>query len=48
MLGSYHLTSRWLVIASAELRRLGSTPAQSAFVQDRTNGYISAGAAYRF
>jgi outer membrane scaffolding protein for murein synthesis (MipA/OmpV family) len=48
VLGSYHLGSRWLVIASAELRRLGARPAGSAFVQDRTNGHISAGAAYRF
>jgi outer membrane scaffolding protein for murein synthesis (MipA/OmpV family) len=46
--GSYQLSSRWLVVASAELRRLGSKPAESAFVQDRTNGYVSAGAAYRF
>jgi outer membrane scaffolding protein for murein synthesis (MipA/OmpV family) len=48
ILGSYQLGSRWSVIGSTELRRLASNPAQSAVVQDRTNGYITVGAAYRF
>jgi outer membrane scaffolding protein for murein synthesis (MipA/OmpV family) len=47
-IGSYQLSSHWLLVASAEVRRLGSRPAESVFVQDRTNGYVSAGAAYRF
>ena len=48
VLGSYDISPRWLAVASAEWRRLGSEPARSAFVQDRTNAYLSAGIAYRF
>ena len=48
VLGSYDLTSRWVAVASAELRRLADEPAGSAFVQDRTNAYLTAGIAYRF
>jgi outer membrane scaffolding protein for murein synthesis (MipA/OmpV family) len=48
LLGSYDLSRHWVAVASAELRRLGSAPARSAFVQDRTNPYLSAGVAYRF
>jgi outer membrane scaffolding protein for murein synthesis (MipA/OmpV family) len=48
LLGSYDLARRWVAVASAELRRLASEPARSAFVQDRTNYYLSAGLAYRF
>lgn len=48
VLGSYDLSRRWLAVASAELRRLADDPARSAFVQDRTNAYASAGLAYRF
>jgi outer membrane scaffolding protein for murein synthesis (MipA/OmpV family) len=48
LLGSYDLGRRWLAVASAELRRLADNPASSAFVQDRTNSYVSAGIAYRF
>ena len=47
-LGAYQLSSRWQVVASAELRRLTDKLADSPFVQDRSNGYVSAGAAYRF
>ena len=48
LLGSYDLSRHWVAVASAELRRLGSAPARSAFVQDRTGHYVSAGLAYRF
>jgi outer membrane scaffolding protein for murein synthesis (MipA/OmpV family) len=48
VLGSYDLSRRWVAVASAELRRLASEPSRSAFVQDRTNYYFSAGLAYRF
>jgi outer membrane scaffolding protein for murein synthesis (MipA/OmpV family) len=48
LLGSYDIGRRWLAVASAERRRLGGKPARSAFVQDRTNAYLSAGIAYRF
>jgi outer membrane scaffolding protein for murein synthesis (MipA/OmpV family) len=48
ILGSYDLARRWVAVASAELRRLASEPSRSAFVQDRTNYYFSAGLAYRF
>ena len=47
-LGSYDLSRRWVAVASAELRRLADQPARSVFVQDRTNSYVTAGAAYRF
>ena len=46
--GSYDLGRRWLAVASAELRRLADDPASSAFVQDRTNSYLTAGMVYRF
>ena len=48
LLGSYDLGRRWLAVASAELRRLADEPASSAFVQDRSNSYLTAGIAYRF
>ena len=48
VLGSYDLSRRWLAVGSAELRRLGSEPAASRFVQERTNPYVTAGLAYRF
>jgi outer membrane scaffolding protein for murein synthesis (MipA/OmpV family) len=47
-LGSYDLSRRWVAVASAELRRLADEPARSAFVQDRTSRYLTAGLAYRF
>ena len=47
-LGSYGLTSRWLLAATLEVRRLADEAAGSAFVADRTNTYASLGAAYRF
>jgi outer membrane scaffolding protein for murein synthesis (MipA/OmpV family) len=48
VLGSYDLGRRWLALASAERRRLSDEPGRSAFVEDRTNAYFSAGIAYRF
>lgn len=48
LLASYDLARHWVAVASAELRRLASEPARSAFVQDRTSHYLSAGLAYRF
>ena len=48
LLGSYELSRHWVAVASVELRRLGSEPARSAFVQDRTSHYLGAGLAYRF
>jgi len=48
LLGSYDLARHWVAVASAELRRLGDEPARSAFVQERTSHYLSAGLAYRF
>ena len=48
LLVSYELSPRWLAVASAEVRRLADGAAQSAFVQDRTNAYLTAGVAYRF
>jgi len=35
-------------MTAEELRRLGDEPARSAFVQERTSHYLSAGLAYRF
>jgi len=48
LLGSYDLARHWVALASGELRRLAGEPSRSAFVQDRTNHYLSAGLAYRF
>lgn len=48
LLGSYDLGSRWLAVASAELRRLADAPAASPLVEDRTSAYLTAGIAYRF
>lgn len=48
VLGGYDIAPRWVVVASAEVRRLGSDPAGSAIVEDRTGYYVSAGVAYRF
>jgi outer membrane scaffolding protein for murein synthesis (MipA/OmpV family) len=48
LLASYDLARHWVAVASAELRRLGSEPSRSTFVQDRTGHYLSAGLAYRF
>jgi outer membrane scaffolding protein for murein synthesis (MipA/OmpV family) len=48
VLGSYDLARHWVAVASAELRRLAGEPSRSAFVQDRTGYYLSAGLAYRF
>ena len=48
VLGGYDIAPRWVAVASAELRRLGSDPASSGIVEDRTGYYVSAGVAYRF
>ena len=48
LLGSYDISRHWLAVVSAELRRLADEPARSAFVQDRTASYLTAGVAYRF
>jgi outer membrane scaffolding protein for murein synthesis (MipA/OmpV family) len=48
VLGGYDIAPRWVAVASAELRRLGSDPAESAIVEDRTGYWVSAGIAYRF
>jgi outer membrane scaffolding protein for murein synthesis (MipA/OmpV family) len=48
LLASCDLARHWVAVASAELRRLGSEPSRSTFVQDRTSHYLSAGLAYRF
>ena len=48
LLASYELSPRWLAVGSAEVRRLADGPAQSAFVQNRTNGFLTAGIAHRF
>ena len=48
VLGSYDLARHWVAVASAELRRFAGEPSRSAFVQDRTGYYLSAGLAYRF
>ena len=48
VLGSWDIGRRWVALASAELRRLGSDAAESATVEDRTGYYATAGLAYRF
>jgi outer membrane scaffolding protein for murein synthesis (MipA/OmpV family) len=47
-LASYAIGPRWRAVASVERRRLGSEPARSRFVDERTNTYLSGGVAYRF
>jgi len=48
VLGGYDIAPNWVAVASAEVRRLGSDPAGSAIVEERTGVYVSAGLAYRF
>ena len=48
VLGGYDIAPRWVAVASAEMRRLGSDPAASAIVEERTGYWLSAGVAYRF
>jgi outer membrane scaffolding protein for murein synthesis (MipA/OmpV family) len=48
LLSSYELGTCWLALGSAELRRLADAPARGAFVQERTNAYLTAGIGYRF
>jgi outer membrane protein len=47
-LGSYDLSSRWLLLGSLEERRLGGKAMQSPFVERRSSAYASLGLAYRF
>lgn len=47
-LASYELSARWLLLGTAESRRLADRPARSAFVHDRSGNYVTVGAAYRF
>lgn len=48
VLGSYDLSSRWLAVGSAEIRRLADGSARSPIVRDRTNHYVTLGVAYRY
>ena len=48
LLWSVDLTPRWVAVGSLERRRLNGQAARSPLVERRSNGYVSAGAAYRF
>lgn len=48
LLWSVDLTPKWVAVGSIERRRLNGDAARSPLVERRTNGYVSAGAAYRF
>jgi outer membrane scaffolding protein for murein synthesis (MipA/OmpV family) len=48
VLGSYDISRHWVLVGSAEGRRLSSEVARSALVERRSNYYASAGLAYRF
>jgi len=47
-LGSYDLSRRWILLGSVEARRMSGDAARSPAVERRTNGYASAGLAFRF
>ena len=47
-LGSYDLSRQWVLVGSAEARRLSDDVARSPIVERRTGYYASAGLAYRF
>jgi outer membrane scaffolding protein for murein synthesis (MipA/OmpV family) len=47
-LASYQLSAGWLLLGTAEARRLADKPAGSRFVEDRSNTYATIGVAYRF
>jgi outer membrane protein len=47
-LGSYNLSKQWVLVGSAEGRRLSDDVARSPIVERRTGYYASAGLAYRF
>jgi outer membrane scaffolding protein for murein synthesis (MipA/OmpV family) len=47
-LGSYDLSRRWLLLGSAEERRLGDHATLSPFVVRRSSAYASLSLAYRF
>ena len=48
LLWSVDLTPKWVAVGSLERRRLNGEAARSPLVERRSNGYVSAGAAYRF
>lgn len=48
LLWGVDLTPKWVAVGSLERRRLNGQAARSPLVESRANGYISAGAAYRF
>lgn len=47
VLGSYDLGRRWLLVGSAELRRMIGEAASSPLVRDKNNAYLSIGVAYK-
>jgi MipA family protein len=48
LLGSYEITSRWMLVASLEHRRLSDDAARSPIVDKRSGIYASTGLGYRF
>jgi outer membrane scaffolding protein for murein synthesis (MipA/OmpV family) len=46
--GAYDLNRRWVLLASAHARRLHGDAASSPITEEKTNLFVSAGAAYRF
>jgi outer membrane scaffolding protein for murein synthesis (MipA/OmpV family) len=46
--GAYEVSRQWVALASASLRRLHGDAASSPITEDKTNYYVSVGAAYRF
>lgn len=48
LLWSVDLNPRWVVVGSAEARRLRGDAASSPFTQRTSNHYVNAGLAYRF
>jgi outer membrane scaffolding protein for murein synthesis (MipA/OmpV family) len=48
LLWGVELAPDWLALGSIEARRLQSDAERSPLVERSTNGYISAGVAYRF
>ncbi len=46
--GGYELNRRWMLLASAHVRRLHGDAASSPITVEKTNAFLSAGAAYRF
>jgi outer membrane scaffolding protein for murein synthesis (MipA/OmpV family) len=48
VLGSYDLSLHWLLVGSFESRKLRDEAARSALTERTSNGYASAGLAYRY